>query len=176
MKKLFGYYLAAMLLVAAGGCDWFNTTFLGVPSTGQPSPASLAQSRQDSLAQADTIVTRTADDSTQTSTADASEQIRPAATAPLPAVTDSVPNQRYHVIVGSFKKPEHADRMRRLLQDKGYAAQQMVFKNGFFCVSVSSHPDVRTAREQLKLVLSMELCPDDVWVYDSNTLLHHDVL
>lgn len=168
MKKLFGYYLAAMLLVAAGGCDWFKTTFLGVP-TGQPCPASSEQLRQDSLAQADTIVIPAADDSTQTATADSLEQIRPVA-------TDSVLNQRYHVIVGSFKKPEQADYMRRLLQDKGYAAQQMVLKNGFFCVSVSSHSDVRTAREQLKRALSMEFCPDDVWVYDSNTLLHDDVL
>ncbi|MDR0728747.1 MAG: SPOR domain-containing protein [Prevotellaceae bacterium] len=155
MKRLFCICLAAAAALAMTGCDWFKTTFLGQPSNvEQALLAQAVQVWQDSLAQVAATGALASVDSIQ-----------------QPVAADSAA-LRYHVIVGSFKARESADRMLKLLQDEGYTAQMVVFKSGFFGVSVSSHSEVHAAMRALHKILPLAFCPEDAWVYDAHTLWH----
>ncbi|MDR2362332.1 MAG: hypothetical protein LBD91_06340 [Prevotellaceae bacterium] len=166
MTRLFCIYLAASAALTMTGCDWFKTTFLG-----QSSGVGQAQVAHDSLVQ------MVATDSIQAAgAADSLSQSQPAQLERQPVAADSV-TLRYLVIVGSFKTWGNADRMLRLLHDEGYTtAQMVVFKSGFWGISVSSHSEVHAAVQALNKILPMDFCPEDAWVYDSDALLHISAL
>lgn len=81
-------------------------------------------------------------------------------------------NDRYYVIIGSFKMEENATRMYSLLEKKGYTPKRIAFQNGYDVVSVKSFNSYRAAREEIEILLEYEFCPDDVWIYDKESGLH----
>jgi cell division protein FtsN len=181
MKKLLYLLLPVTMLVTFNSCEWFNTVFLGRPSLAEMARlAKIEQLRKDSL-------TRQFDETTEPEQQPADVAETPVAQEPAtdasvvaeisepteaPAAQIDGTTERYHVIVGSFKVPENAERMAQVLKSKGYTPKVLLLKNGFRCVSVSSHEQPQTAYSSVTKVLTEDFCPDDVWVYDKNTRLH----
>ncbi len=163
MKKILYIALPVAMMLTMTSCDWFNSTFLGKPSKAElAKKEAVEKARQDSLDQAEMVRQMEAQQhELEQRMADETAQKEQAAQG-----------QRYHVVVGCFKVPSNADRMLNLLNSKGYTAHLMKFKNGFSCISAASYADVHTAYNEMYKILKADWCPEDVWVYDSNTKLH----
>jgi len=163
MKKILYIVLPVAMLLTMTSCDWFNSTFLGKPTKKELArKQAIEKARQDSLNRLEMI-----------SQMEAEQQDLNRRLAEEEARNEHGEGLRYHVVVGSFKVPSNADRMLNLLTGKGYSAKMMKFKNGFACISAASYADVHTAYNEMYKVLKAEWCPEDVWVYDSNTRLHY---
>lgn len=80
--------------------------------------------------------------------------------------------KRFQVILGSFKVKENAEKMKSLLESKGYAPKIILFQNGFSVVSAASFDTRREAFNEVGKFLEFEFCPYDVWVYDITQNLH----
>ena len=81
-------------------------------------------------------------------------------------------NDRFYVILGSFKVPGNAERMYAFLEKNNYTPRNIRFKNGFDLVSAASTNNLQEALRIMEDLLSYEYCPDDVWVYDVRQDLH----
>lgn len=79
---------------------------------------------------------------------------------------------RFHVVMGSFKVPSNAENMKSSLEEKGYSPRIIQFNNGFSVVSAASFDKYRDALWEMDELIELEICPDDIWVYDRNQSLH----
>ena len=79
---------------------------------------------------------------------------------------------RFHVVMGSFKVPENAEKMKNVLEKKGYSARIIPFNNGFDVVSAGSFDKFIEAVRTMDELIELEICPDDIWVYDRTYNLH----
>jgi len=164
MKKIIYFGLPLLMAFTLSSCDWFNTTFLGKPSKAEQELAQLQleKSRQDSidLAVANLELQEAINESESQTTSRVEEVILP------------LNGSRYHILVGSFKEPENADKMMATLQKKDYKPQKVYFKNDFICVSAASSDNAIEMFKMIHEMLNEDFCPIDVWLYDSTTGLH----
>ncbi len=79
---------------------------------------------------------------------------------------------RYHVVIGSFRVSDNAEKMYSLLEREGYKPFKFKFNNGFEAVSVAAFDNYRDALDQMYKVMEFQYCPDDIWVYDIRQNLH----
>ncbi len=92
---------------------------------------------------------------------------------PVAAPIKANPENRYHVIVGSFKEYSNASKMAEYLKGKGYNPAMMDFKNGFRVVSAASFPQMGPAFTEMYKIADMNIIKDDIWVYDIRQKLHN---
>jgi cell division septation protein DedD len=83
-------------------------------------------------------------------------------------------NDKYYIIIGSFKVEDNATRMYALLEKNGYTPKTIRFKNGFDLVSVASFNDYHKAFAELDQLRALEFCPEDVWIYGVDQKLHEE--
>ena len=81
-------------------------------------------------------------------------------------------NYRYYVIVGSFKNYANAERFSEILLKKNYDVKNFKFKNGYNMVSIFGSIDYYEAHKKLNEIMESEICPDDIWIYDTAQQLH----
>lgn len=79
---------------------------------------------------------------------------------------------RFHVIFGSFKVDGNAGQLKALLEKKGYSPKIIHFLNGFDVVSVNAYDNYKKAYYRLIELLELDICPDDIWIYDIHQNLH----
>lgn len=79
---------------------------------------------------------------------------------------------RYHVLIGSYKVKENADRMFVTLEKGGYSPRYVIFENGFYGISVAGFDNMRQAKKIMCDVMELAYCPEDVWIYDVAQNLH----
>ena len=84
-----------------------------------------------------------------------------------------VGTNRFHVIVGSFRDPQNAQKMMKKLSDQGFKPAQFYLRNGYVAVSAGSFTNIEEARTSGRHMRETSaLCPYDFWVYDVNRGLH----
>ena len=84
-----------------------------------------------------------------------------------------VGTNRFHVIVGSFRDPQNAQKMMKKLSDHGFNPAQFHLRSGYVAVSAGSFNNIEEARTSgRRMRETSTLCPNDFWVYDVNRGLH----
>ena len=80
---------------------------------------------------------------------------------------------RYQVVVGSFRVPENAARMKKRLADRGYRPEELHFKNGFIVISAGSYPYESDAQAAVGRLRAKDgaLFPE-IYIYDMNQRRH----
>ena len=93
------------------------------------------------------------------------------ATPPANSYSGYSGGSRFHVIVGSFRDPANAQRMKTRLSERGYRPAELLFKNGFLCISAESFNQLPDAQESVRRLRSMDetLTP---YIYDANERRH----
>ncbi len=79
---------------------------------------------------------------------------------------------RFHVIIGSFKKHSNAQRAVEYLEKKGYTPHVFEFKNGFMAVSAASFPYLAPAYTEMYNIMDRGMWKDDLWIYDIKQNMH----
>jgi len=89
-------------------------------------------------------------------------------------VKDSVivPQERFHIIVGSFKDSTNSKKMVDMLTKNGYRPTLIQLKNGYTLVSAASFNNQADASKEMYKIMKMDFAPEDIWVYDNNQKLH----
>jgi len=89
-------------------------------------------------------------------------------------VKDSVivPQERFHIIVGSFKDSTNSKKMVDMLTKNGYRPTLIQLKNGYTLVSAASFNNQADASKEMYNIMKMDFAPEDIWVYDNNQKLH----
>ncbi len=166
--------MAAIMVVT--GCDWVRSQ-LGMATSQQLEAIRKEQERLEAERRINDSIEKIISDSlelTRKDTLKTPEQKGSSTAAPSrdesPAKVDT--QNRYHVIVGSFKDYTNATRMVENLRKKGYSPSTMDFKNGFRVVSAAGYPNISTALTEMYKLIDQGFGTDDVWVYDTNHNLH----
>ncbi len=81
-------------------------------------------------------------------------------------------NDRFYVIVGSFKDPVNSEKMFLFLSKNGYKPKLIEFKNGYKLVSAASFMTQGEASKEMLKIMDTDFAPEDIWVYDTNQKLH----
>ncbi len=154
---------AAILIVT--GCDWVRSQ-LGMTTSEEMEALRREQIRQQQERRINDSIAQVRADSLQSAVADSlareAEKGRP--------LFDS--QNRFHVILGSFRVYSNSERMVESLKSKGYKPVAMDFKNGFRVVSVKSFGSINAAFNEMYKLLDADIGPDDIWVYDTRQNLH----
>jgi len=164
MKTVKITLLILALSFMVSGCDFFRSL------VGRPTSAELEALRLEAAAK--TELQRHMEDSLKAAaeTAELMEAQKSVSMESLDYVSDN--DRRYHVVPGSFKNPENAERFICLLKEKGYTPKKIKFRNGFTVISVYGDDDFHKAVKVMEETLEYEFCPDDIWIYDIRQHLH----
>lgn len=73
-------------------------------------------------------------------------------------------DSRYYIVVGAFTRRANAESLLKRVQDKGYPATLISFRNGFNAVGLCQTDRLPEAFASLKKVKEEDFCPDDVWI------------
>ena len=154
--RLISVLMASVLLFT--GCDFFRSL------VGKPTSEDMERMRLEAQLEAQK---KKEQDSIARVNAMLEEEQR------LLAQQNSLENTgRYHVVMGSFKVPENAQKMKQLLENKGYTSRIIQFNNGFDVVSAAHFNKFIEAVRTMDELIELEICPDDIWVYDRTKNLH----
>lgn len=157
VKKGLPILICILVLGSLNSCDWVRKK-MGMP-TSQELRYMKAQQIQDSLenaALADSLGT----------------QDSVAVTQSQPAPTTSGLMKRYHVIFGCFIFEQNAARMVANLPKYNLTPLTFNFLGGYTGVSGYQTDDYQQAYAKMNEFRSLDITPDDVWVYDINQRLH----
>ena len=154
--RIFIFAVAAML--ALQSCDWVKRQL------GMPTSADLEQKRVELLLKAEQQ--RIAD----SLNALRLDSIAKAESAKMPYLQKL--DNRFYLILGSFKKDFNADIMYNNLKKQGFAPVRISLKNGFDMVSAYATDSYGEALARMEKIIDNDLCPYDVWIYDATQNLH----
>ena len=161
MKPLRFISVLMMATMLFTGCDFFRSL------VGKPTSKDLERMRQEEMARAE--AQRKQD---SIANAEAMLQKELAEKEARKNILDESEG-RYHIIFGSFKEDGNAEKMKARLEQHGYSPKILLFENGFEVVSVKAYDDYGKAyHDMMQVYLEMEICPDDIWIYDINQNLH----
>ena len=71
---------------------------------------------------------------------------------------------RYYIVVGALTVRSNAEKLLQRVQDDGYVATLISFRNGYNAVGVSQTDHLPEAYAALKKVKEESFCPPDVWI------------
>ncbi len=156
--------LATAIMIVTG-CDWVRSQ-LGMATSQEI----VALKHEQQRIEAQMLIA----DSIEKARLDSTQLIADSlALGSNPQVKKLISNQKYHVILGSFKEYSNSARMVENLTKKGYKPQVFHFKNGFEAVSACSFDQISLAFNQMYKLLDSGFVPDDIWVYDIEQKLHN---
>ncbi len=170
MKK--AITIASMTLLALScltGCDFFRKV-AGRPVSEEilAKAQMIAQARVDSAAKEqvrlDSIaaVRRYTQDSI--AAIDSLRHERVMDSRDLGGLKNSAQLKKYYIVIGSFSNKSNAERLSEEVSLKGFAAEQIPFRNGYTAVGLSGTDDVVEIRRSLNEVRRQDFCPKGVWV------------
>ena len=141
MKKLLLIVLSFTLLL--GSCNFFDNAF-----NKKKKQRELAEkARLESIARAKADSIQLAEELQMQLEQARLDSLRKAEEAALARA-----NRKYHVIAGSFKVPENADKYAKTMSCKGYDSQILEGKNGFKYVSIGAYNTFASAANMVKQV------------------------
>jgi len=156
MKNLFIGLLSLMFVFS--GCDFINTKIL--KKKKGPTAEEVAKFKADSIRRADSLMMADLEQARLDSMAQAQ--------AAALSQSVSTENAKYHVISGSFKTPEYADKYSELMVSKfGFSSTRII--DGpvdFKLVSVKQCESMNEAINAAKEVTSNESL--QAWIYKAN--------
>lgn len=71
---------------------------------------------------------------------------------------------KYYVVVGAFSNRQNAEKQLKIVQDAGYTATIISFRNGFNAIGMCQTDDLNSALASLKKVSQEPFCPVDAWI------------
>ena len=81
-------------------------------------------------------------------------------------------DKRYYVILGSFKEQSNVDLMVKDAKAFNFNPTVIPCSNGFTMVAASGHSTLPEACSARIKVEELDICPYDIWIYDTNQGLH----
>ena len=159
--------LLVLLAVSVSGCDFFRSL------AGRPTSADIAAKKI--LIEAENSVRQAREDSIALAKLRADEalafadSIKNCGVSVVPAAMfsgrlASELKYRYYIMAGTFSDPDNAENFRQRLENAGYEAATLPYRNGRTAVAVSPSDDAVTVFKVLKKVRDEQFCPPDVWV------------
>ena len=85
-------------------------------------------------------------------------------TKPLPEETRAALSHRYYIIVGAFSSRENAENLRLKIEQKGYTATVISYRNGFSAVGVCPSDNLVEISGMFEKVKKESFCPSDAWI------------
>ncbi|MBR4525398.1 MAG: SPOR domain-containing protein [Bacteroidales bacterium] len=182
MRKALIIAALAVSVCLLGGCDFFRVL------AGRPTSHEIEAKRKTILAlDRDTLTQQPAADSvlavqeslpaTEPETTPQTEQKAPQTAPKAPAAgdpkvstrssdtfTQSRPEYRYYVMIGTFGSRENAVRLASKAEAAGYQTALLPFKSGLTAVGVSPSNDLGTVCAALEKLRSEAFCPKDAWI------------
>lgn len=159
--KLVSVIVIAATLFTVTGCDFFRS-LVGKPTSKDIERMKIEAAEQQRLKkQQDSIVKAQAVQL---------EQEKAAAAAKKYLLDESA--GKFHVIMGSYRIPENAQKMFATLEKNGYAPRYVLFSNGFSAVSIAGYDNYHDALKAMRDAMELPYCPEDVWVYGVAQNLH----
>lgn len=73
-------------------------------------------------------------------------------------------DNRYYVVLGSFKEARNAEKYRDTIMEAGFDAVVIRFKNGFNSVGVCPTDNPRTLLDSMEKLRQESFCPKDFWI------------
>ena len=71
---------------------------------------------------------------------------------------------RYYIVVGAFTVRSNAEKLLQRVQDAGYVATLISFRNGYNAIGVCQTDHLPEAFTSLKKVKEEDFCPPDAWI------------
>ena len=178
MRKALIIAALAVSVCLLGGCDFFRVL------AGRPTSREIEAKRKTILAlDRDTLAQQPAVDSvltvqeslpaTEPATPPQKEQTAPktpaagdpkVSTRSPETFTQSRPEYRYYVMIGTFGSRENAVRLASKAEAAGYKTALLPFKSGLTAVGVSPSNDLGTVCAALEKLRSEAFCPKDAWI------------
>jgi hypothetical protein len=167
MKRIF-YIVLLLAAVSLTGCDGLRRL------AGRPTSEQLAQKQADILAvqeaahQARIDSMRRVEQALADSLAvlDSLKQMRGTILNPsaMGGLYTTKLDYRYYIVVGAFTMRANAEKLLTRVQDAGYVATLISFRNGYNAVGVCQTDHLPEAFASLKKVKTEAFCPPDVWI------------
>lgn len=73
-------------------------------------------------------------------------------------------DNRYYVVLGSFKEVQNAEKYRNTIVEAGFEAVVIRFKNGFNSVGVCPTDSPRALLDSMEKLRQEPFCPKDFWI------------
>lgn len=73
-------------------------------------------------------------------------------------------DKKYYVIAGSFRERPNAEKKLRGVQEAGYEAVLISFRNGFHAIGAVPTDSVTVIVSALKALKAGKVCPNDAWI------------
>jgi hypothetical protein len=152
MKKLLILMLLATITLSS--CKWFN----GLLNKEQPvDTLAIWEAKQDSINKLEMLKAK---------------KIEEEMLAKQQAEQDSLKRlqeNRFHVIIGSFKVPTNADGYQQSVTAMGFSNPRIVeSKNGFRMVSVAAFDTYSKAFNEIRRINMDKEEPTELWIYEAN--------
>jgi len=77
---------------------------------------------------------------------------------------------RYYVMVGAFSSQENAAKQVAIVEQAGYPATTIPFKNGFTAVGICPSNSLPEVFASLRKVRGERFCPADAWILNNESL------
>ncbi|MCF8303102.1 MAG: SPOR domain-containing protein [Bacteroidales bacterium] len=144
MKKLIPFLLSVVMLMALNSCD-----FLGLSSDKEKKETKKEVKKEDAQKAQPKKVEK--------------EKPKPIEKQPTEKEHQQMAQDKYFLIMESFKVPENAVAYNKKLKEEGFESQIIKRDNGFHCVSYKSFLDKRKAIQALKQD-RQDTARSDVWI------------
>ena len=73
-------------------------------------------------------------------------------------------DKKYYVVAGSFRERPNAEKKLRNVQEMGYEAVLISFRNGFHAIGAAPTDSVTVILSSLKALKAAKVCPNDAWI------------
>jgi cell division protein FtsN len=147
MKKVI--ILITLSVIFIGGCNFIDRTF----NKQKRLREAAERARLDSIAKAQTDSIRLAEESEQ-------------ARVDSLKAAEANKQTKFHIIAGSFKMAENAQKYLKKMECEGYKPQIIQSNNGFNLVSIAAFDNFKGADKQVKKI--RDEGKYRVWIYCSN--------
>ncbi|MBR4234247.1 MAG: hypothetical protein IKR96_06950 [Bacteroidales bacterium] len=72
--------------------------------------------------------------------------------------------RKYYVVAGSFRERPNAEKKLRNVQEAGFEAVLISFRNGFHAIGAAPTDSVTVVLSSLKQLKAAKVCPNDAWI------------
>lgn len=76
--------------------------------------------------------------------------------------------KKYYIVVGSFMDKGNAGYLKNHVEESGYEATLIYFRNGYTAVGICPEDNLVEEYENLKKVKTEKFCPEGVWILVNN--------
>ena len=172
MKQYFYICVLALVMMSVTGCDFFRKV-AGRPTSDviEAKRAEIMlrkeQDRRDSIAYADSVaaVRRMQKDSAEAYAFLTNAGVMTFTPVRLGGVSGSALQNRYYVVVGSFRHPSNAEYMLKNMSEVDGCRPELIrFRNGMIAVAAFPSDRLQDVVDGYRRVKTHPACPADAWI------------